>query len=478
MYFLASTLNGQGKLDEARPLYGESLPGYKRVLGAEHPETLKLMCEFAKLCQDLGNLEEARQLGEESAAILLRVRPDHPDTLIAMHNLTDSYLSLGQFDRALQMSRRTLDGCVRVLGPAHHFTQRTSGAYLSSALAEGLHWEQARKDLEQLLDRARREPAPEAKLTFCLTATGLALLLRDHGRAAEARPLLEQTLAEALRLRKELPQPDPRMEQARGLAQFLLGRWPGLAPGTSPAKCLPASFTIDAPFHAVSPVADGRIAPGEYGPGVQATFDDDANPGRLFAGGKPRSKAPDDLSVRVHAAHTDRSLFLAFRVRDQFVDAGERDARAPWWNDSVEVYINGDHRSNDSVPGLIFPCVPLGNHEGFQLIADAGGHRSTRATGLTDADWKLGTSRTPVGYIVEFEIPLALIDTRDGPEYIPATSGSELLVNFGVTDNDAPVSDQADYGIFWAEDPHLAPQEGGEDFWTVSLRLVPRPEGP
>ncbi len=41
-----------------------------------------------------------------------------------------------------------------------------------------------------------------------------------------------------------------------------------------------------------------------------------------------------------------------------------------------------------------------------------------------------------------------------------------------------PVSDQTDYGIFWAEDPDLSPQVGGEDFWTVSLRLVPRPEGP
>jgi hypothetical protein len=40
------------------------------------------------------------------------------------------------------------------------------------------------------------------------------------------------------------------------------------------------------------------------------------------------------------------------------------------------------------------------------------------------------------------------------------------------------VSDRTDYGIFWAEDPGLSPQEGGEDFWTVSLRLVPKPVGP
>jgi non-specific serine/threonine protein kinase/serine/threonine-protein kinase len=478
MRILASSLYGQGNFEEAQAFYEKYLPIYRRVLGPEHPETLTVTWEFGKLYQTLGNLERARQLGEQSAASLLRVQPDHPDTLSAMHSLTDIYLSLGQFDRALEISRRAMDGCVRVLGPSHPLTERTSAAYLSSALAERVHWELARKDLEQFLDGTRRESAPEAKLTFCLTATGLALLLRDHGRLAEARPLLEQTQAQALRLRKEVPKPDLRIEQTRGFAQFLLGRWPGLALGISPAKCPPASCRIYAPFRAVSPVADGRIAPDEYGPGIEVRFDQDANPGRLWTWGKSRSKTPEDLSVRVLAAHTDRSLFLAFLVRDQFVDASEMDAKAPWSNDSIDVYINGDHRSNDTVPGFLFSCVPLGNREGFQLVADAAGHQSTKATDFTDADWKVRTSSTPVGYIVEFEIPLSLIDTRDGPEYVPATTGSDLLVNFGVTDNDAPVSDQTDYGIFWAEDPALSPQEGGEDFWTLSLRLVPKPAGP
>ena len=86
--------------------------------------------------------------------------------------------------------------------------------------------------------------------------------------------------------------------------------------------------------------------------------------------------------------------------------------------------------------------------------------------------------RTADGYLVEFEIPLAVIDTRDGPEFLPAASGSELLVNFCITDNDAETSAQTDFGTFWAEDPHLTPYHGGEDFWTVSLRLVPKSTGP
>ena len=30
--------------------------------------------------------------------------------------------------------------------------------------------------------------------------------------------------------------------------------------------------------------------------------------------------------------------------------------------------------------------------------------------------------------------------------------------------------------MFWAEDPRLSPFLGGEDTWTVALRLVPEPD--
>src|SRR5262249_12505953 len=151
--------------------------------------------------------------------------------------------------------------------------------------------------------------------------------------------------------------------------------------------------------------------------------------------------------------------------------AGEQDAKfSKWLNDGVDVFINGDQVANDYGPG-----GPGGAHysyfynreglrEGFALTADAGGHQNIQMVGkgaFTNADWKVGSSRTPDGYLIEFEIPLTLIDTRDGPEYVPATGGDQLRVNFGITDNDAAVSGQTDYGIFWAEDPALSPHLGG-----------------
>jgi hypothetical protein len=483
------------------------------VQGPEHPQTLAAMNNLSNICLSTGHSEKARELREQVVAVQLRDQPNHPHTFVAMSSLAGLYWGPGQFDRAIDLWRSAMEGSVRILGVSHPATQDRISTFFAAARGSRKHLERARPVLEQGLEWSRRELGPRSKGTISATdslanllvllgrpdeaialinglpadheelgrpelasRTRLALALREHGRFDRARHLLEQIQAEALRLREKAPRPDEFIEGVRGTAQFLLARWPGLAPGVSPRERPPASFTIEAPFRATGPVADGRIAPGEYGPDVEATFEGDTNPGRLWAWGKSRSKTPDDLSFRLYTSYTDRSLFLAFRVRDQFVDASELDARAAENNDGVQVFIDGDREVNDHAP--VFLIDSVGNREGFSLLADAAGHRTASPTDLTNAEWKVGTSRTSDGYIIEFEIPLTLIDTRDGPGSVPAASGSELRVNFGIIDNDTSVSDETDYGIFWAEDPALSPYFGGEDFWTVNLRLVPKPVGP
>jgi tetratricopeptide (TPR) repeat protein len=548
---VAMTLLDLNKQHEAQALLDEVVASRKRFQGPEHSETLITMHNLALALGSLGKLEEAKQLLEQVLAVDLRDRPNHPNTLRAMYLLASLYGDLGEDDRAIEMARRVVEARVRILGLPHPLTQQSIAFYaLGSAQIDRAHREQARRVLEPLLDRSRRELGTEAKLTISLTGwladllsllgqaekavaladalpesrgaldvreelarylylqdardaslvqfqrvealrprlvpaddpfgleirTRLAQVLREHGRLDQARTLLEQTVGEALRLRKKSSKPNQSIEVQRGIAQFLLGRWPGLAPGISPAQRPPASFTIEAPFRAKSPVADGLITPGEYGPGVEARFDDDGNPGRMWTWSKSRSKTPDDLSARVHAAYTERSLFLAFQVRDQFVSVDEAKKANPYLNDDVEVFINGDQVANDLT--FVFSTNPIGSREGFQIVADAAGHQMTGPASFKNADWKAGTTRIPDGYIIEFEIPLSLIDTRDGPEFVPASSGSELLVNFGFNDVDGPQHEQTDYAIFWAEDPALSPKTGGEDFWTVRLRLVPKPKGP
>ena len=88
----------------------------------------------------------------------------------------------------------------------------------------------------------------------------------------------------------------------------------------------------------------------------------------------------------------------------------------------------------------------------------------------------MGAARNKDGYLIEFEIPLDLIDTQDGPGFRPASTGSELRMNVGINDIDEAISKQTFYGILWTEDRLWSPLTGGEDFWPVSLRLVPAPK--
>jgi hypothetical protein len=172
----------------------------------------------------------------------------------------------------------------------------------------------------------------------------------------------------------------------------------------------------------------------------------------------------------MYAAHTARALFLALRVRDQSVRATPAAAHTPWLNDCVEVYFDGDRMANDWSP-----AVYEGSHEGFRVGADALGNQFHMLLSfeVIESRWKVATSRTEDGYVVEFEVPLELIDTQDGPGFKPATTGALLRMNMNILDYDDPSGEPAAYGVFWAEDRQWSLRHGGEDFWAASLFLAP-----
>jgi hypothetical protein len=238
---------------------------------------------------------------------------------------------------------------------------------------------------------------------------------------------------------------------------------------------------IIARFKKTSPVADGVIGPNEYGPPIAMSWTE----GSMLAGFNPRlldpatqnyvadattGKPPSDLSVEMRAAYTKTSLFLAFRVHDQFVDAQESDRNIPFYNDDVEVFIDGDGASNDYGIG---GAVATGSSEGFQLLVNAAGHQFTASRDFTNADWKAAVTRTADGYIVEMEIPLALIDTKDGPLVVPPGPGAVLNFGLAVTDNDAEVHRQMSYAYLRTPGQTISPHDGQEAAWKFGIRLEP-----
>jgi WD40 repeat protein len=234
---------------------------------------------------------------------------------------------------------------------------------------------------------------------------------------------------------------------------------------TAAIRKAPLSWTIDTPFKAVAPTLDGRIGPDEYGLPVEVRFDDGRNPGVFWSHSPARSKTLGDYSYRMHTAYTTKALYVTFEVRDQDVRVNSLAARHPHLNDSVELFIDADQVAND-----LSAVDRAGNREGFQIICDADGHRYTSAANLTNADWKATSLRVSGGYVIEFEIPLGSMDTQDGAGWTPPKAGDVLRFNVGGNDVDEGSSN---YLMLWSEDTSASPYMGGEEVWTVGLRLVP-----
>jgi len=70
---LAGAYKAKGQLDKAVPLYEQALEMKKAKLGADHPDTLKLMSEVANNYEALGRNAEAIRLREETLAALLNL---------------------------------------------------------------------------------------------------------------------------------------------------------------------------------------------------------------------------------------------------------------------------------------------------------------------------------------------------------------------------------------------------------------------
>ena len=117
---LANGYESAGRLDDAIPLLERTLADYERVLGADHPDTLTSRNNLASGYRSAGRLDDAIPLYERTLADRERVLgADHPSTLTSRNNLPSGYRSAGRLDDAIPLLERTLADCERVLGSEH-----------------------------------------------------------------------------------------------------------------------------------------------------------------------------------------------------------------------------------------------------------------------------------------------------------------------------------------------------------------------
>ena len=183
----------QGRAREAEALQRETLDLRKRVLGPEHSDTLMSMNQLAGVYIFQGRNEEAEALHREALGIRKRVLgPEHPDTLMSMGNLAMSYNQQGRYEDAEALARESLDIRKRVLGPEHPDTL-WSMDYLAYAFEGQGRFKDAEALHRETLDIRMHVLGPEHPYTL-MSMGNLAGVYNRQGHYEEAGALARKAL--------------------------------------------------------------------------------------------------------------------------------------------------------------------------------------------------------------------------------------------------------------------------------------------
>jgi hypothetical protein len=114
----------RGDFRPARLGFQQQWEASRRLLGAEHPETLQSMNNLAATLRALGDLAGARALHQQVLdASRRRLGPEHPDTLRSMNSLAETLHLLGDVAGARDLLRQVVDATQRLLGADHPNTR-------------------------------------------------------------------------------------------------------------------------------------------------------------------------------------------------------------------------------------------------------------------------------------------------------------------------------------------------------------------
>ena len=137
---LANALRAHGQHAEAAALHRETLEVLKRVLGKEHPDTLKTAMNLANALSNQGQHAEAGAMLCETIELQKRVLgKEHPTTLTMTMNLANALYNQGQHAAAAAMYRETLEVQKRVLGKDHPTTLTMTTNLANALYNQGQH---------------------------------------------------------------------------------------------------------------------------------------------------------------------------------------------------------------------------------------------------------------------------------------------------------------------------------------------------
>lgn len=190
---LSWTIQREGRSNDAEKFFRETLEGQRRVLGPENSDTLRTMGGLAWVLQEEGRYTEAESLQRQMLETQRRLAgPEGHGTLSSMTNLASTLTREGQYTEAEKLVREVIDIKQRVDGPDHPNTLMAMSNLVAILGYEGLYAE-SEKVVRQTLDIQRRVLGPEHPDTL-MAMNNLAVTLGYEGRYVEAEKLMKQTL--------------------------------------------------------------------------------------------------------------------------------------------------------------------------------------------------------------------------------------------------------------------------------------------
>ena len=187
----------QGRYSEAEPLYQRVLAASERVLGPEHPDTIRSVSNLGFLYYTQGRYSEAEPLLKRALAAFERVLgPEHPNTLTILNNLADLYYTQHDWARAAQFWRRSTAAIAgRVQRGAQDPGQALSGKKKSEAEQLSWQFEGLVKVVYRLAPEGRAPDAASSREMFetaqwAQSSEAAASLTQMAARGAKGDPAL------------------------------------------------------------------------------------------------------------------------------------------------------------------------------------------------------------------------------------------------------------------------------------------------
>jgi serine/threonine protein kinase len=193
MSYLADAYQADGQLDEALPLFKQTLAMRTAKFGLRHPDTLQSTAALADAYLADGSSAQALPLFEEVLEKRKAWDPDHLDTLRSMGELARAYREAGQPEKALPLYQQALEKQTTKL-PADHPDILTTMNNLAVAYQAAGKFTKSLPLLVDVLAKTKNKHANDHPDTL-RSMYNLANAYVVAGRFGEGVSLYEQTLA-------------------------------------------------------------------------------------------------------------------------------------------------------------------------------------------------------------------------------------------------------------------------------------------